>query len=245
MAEAQLREAEARLAADRLALQLEQQRVAVAEDKATAALQAAKEQAARADEERAWLRQQQQDLTPRLENTSVLQAEAKQRARELAQEAAELHRERQSLDAERTTLERLRQQLEASQAQADKALAQAADVAAKEAALAAKERGVVELEAALKLREAAVAQASAAAERGRCWGESHRPLCKGSNYPLLKFPPLPCLPSAQAEAATSSEQRLTGLSKELESRAAADSGALRRLQESLAAQQEELQRCVE
>lgn len=47
----------------------------------------------------------------------------------------------------------------------------------------------------------------------------------------------------QAEAATSSDrQRLSGLSRELENRAAADSDALLRLQETLAAQQEELQR---
>ena len=41
----------------------------------------------------------------------------------------------------------------------------------------------------------------------------------------------------QAEAAASSDrQRLSGLSRELESRAAADSDALLRLQETLAAQ---------
>lgn len=49
----------------------------------------------------------------------------------------------------------------------------------------------------------------------------------------------------QAEAAaTSTQQRLSGLSKELESKAASDGDALRRLQESLASQQEELQRWV-
>lgn len=49
----------------------------------------------------------------------------------------------------------------------------------------------------------------------------------------------------QAEAAASSDrQRLSGLSRELESRAAEDSDALLRLQETLAAQQEELQRWV-
>ena len=47
----------------------------------------------------------------------------------------------------------------------------------------------------------------------------------------------------QAEAAAASDQhRLSGLSRELEGRASADSDALRRLQETLAAQQEELQR---
>lgn len=156
--EAQLKEAGARLAADKMALQLELQRVQVAEEKAAAALAAAKEQAARADSERAWVRQQQEELTPRLESTSALQVEAKQRARELASQAEELANERHRLEGERATLERLRAQLEASQAQADRALAQAAEVSAREAALAAKERGVIEAEAALKLREAQVAQ---------------------------------------------------------------------------------------
>lgn len=153
-----MKEAQTQLVADRLALQQEQQRVKVAEEKAAAALSAAREQAARAESERAWVRKQQEELTPRLESSSAAQAEAKQRARELATQAEELGRERQHLEGERTALNHLREKLEASQAQADRALAQASEVAAREAALAAKERGLVEQEAALKLREAQVAQ---------------------------------------------------------------------------------------
>ena len=122
--EARLKEAEAALRADRLALQLEQQRVTVAEEKAASALAAAQEQAARADAERAWVRQQQEELTPRLESSSAAHAEAKQRARELAAQAEEQAREQQRLQGERAALERLRAQLEASQVAADRALAQ-------------------------------------------------------------------------------------------------------------------------
>lgn len=256
IAEARLKEAEARLAADRLALQLEQQRVAVAEEKAAATLLAAKEQAARADEERSWLRAQQQDLTPRLESAGTLQAEAKQRARELAAEAADLARQRAALDGEKAALERLRGQLEASQAAAERALAQAADVSAREQALAAKERAAAEAEAALKLREAQLAQVlckGACVEVGLCaWTRGLHLACMHMHaLPVLQRRSHACrltltftavLP-LQAEAATSSDrQRLSGLSRELENRAAADSDALLRLQETLAAQQEELQR---
>ena len=253
--ESRLKEAEAQLAADKLALQLAQQRVQVAEEKAAAALAAAQEQAARADSERAWVRQQQEGLTPRLESTSALQAEAKQRARELSQQAEELQCQRQQLDAERGSLEKLRQQLEASQAQADRTLAQAAEVAAREQQLAAKERAVVEQEAALRTREAQVAQVGATGScsralqghaGGRLLRRRHgavqlRRYCPGRLGPSI----LILLPALQAEAAAASDQqRLGGLSRELESRAAADGDALRRLQETLAAQQEDLQQWV-
>lgn len=146
------------LAADQVALQREQQRIKAAEERAAAALAAAQEQATRAESELAWVRRQQEELTPRLESTSAAQAEAKQRARELAGQAEELGRERHQLEAERAALERMRDKLEASQAQADRALAQATEVSAREAALVAKERGLIEQEAALKLREAQLAQ---------------------------------------------------------------------------------------
>jgi len=48
------------------------------------------------------------------------------------------------------------------------------------------------------------------------------------------------LPLQAEAAASSSQERLDGLTKELESKVSADSDALRRLQETLAAQQEEL-----
>ena len=62
-------------------------------------------------------------------------------------------------------------------------------------------------------------------------------------HPAPTFYCLYALTHIQAEAAASSDhQRLSGLNKALESQASADSDALRRLQESLAAQQEELSR---
>ncbi len=59
---------------------------------------------------------------------------------------------------------------------------------------------------------------------------------------------MPCCPTLpllllQAQASASSEQqRVSQLSREVESKAAAGTDSLRRLQENLAAQQEELQR---
>ena len=54
----------------------------------------------------------------------------------------------------------------------------------------------------------------------------------------------PCCCSApQAEiAAAANQERLSSLAKEVESKSAADSDALRRLQETLAAQQEDVQK---